>query len=419
MKGVLGLELLGLFLALVAIVFVTSKWHEVIYALLLGVAFIIIFSAMPINLIQSIFMKVTLNWDTITLMIVVLLITLFSSVMYKTLLLNKLLKSLIDLVKSIHLLIALIPALVGLLAVPGGAVMSAPFIDQLGEKVKMNAGYKAAANTFYRHLSVFFNPLAPLLIIAADLSTLGFLPIMKFHLIPVIVTLIVSLVVINRFWPYASYKSELATNQGETHINHSFAKSLKNVLITGLPLITAIVLTIILEVNFIIALIIAIILTIILDYKGDRLLKKSDIKIILTRGINWRLGFSVYTIMLFGAFVKDSGAIPMLAQIITNSNMPLLLILILSSVIIGFAAGHPIVGSAILYPIFLPLIGENAAYLSLILTGMMFGYVVSPIHLCLIVSNEYFRADYFEGYKLLFPLQAILMIAGIIIALLI
>ncbi|WP_028309688.1 DUF401 family protein [Desulfitibacter alkalitolerans] len=413
------MELLGLFIALVAIVLVTSKWHEVIYALLLGVVFIIIFSAMPINLILSIFMKVTFNLDTISLMIVVLLITLFSSVMYKTLLLNKLLKSLIDLVKSIHLLIALIPALVGLLAVPGGAVMSAPFIDQLGEKVKMSAGYKSAANTFYRHLSVFFNPLAPLLIIAADLSTLGFLPLMKFHLIPVIITLVISLIVINRFWPHESHESSVSTNQGEAHINNSFAASLKSVLFTGLPLIVAIVLTIILEVNFIIALVIAIALTILLDYKEDKILKTSDIKIMLSQGINWRLGFSVYAIMLFGAFVKDSGAIPILAQIITNSNMPLLLILILSSVIIGFAAGHPIVGSAILYPIFLPLIGENVAYLSLILTGMMFGYVVSPIHLCLIVSNEYFKADYLESYKLLFPLQAVLMIAGIIVAVLI
>jgi len=353
------LELLGLFLALVAIVLVTSKWHEVIYALLLGVAFIIVFSAMPINSVITNFKNVTFNYDTISLMIVVLLISLFSSVMYKTLLLNKLLKSLIDLVKSIHLLIALIPALVGLLAVPGGAVMSAPFIDQLGEKVKMSASYKSAANTFYRHLSVFFNPLAPLLIIAADLSTLGFLPIMKFHLIPVIITLVISLIVTNRFWPHEPNVSFVSANQGKEHIDHFFAASLKSVLFTGLPLIVAIVLTIILEVNFIIALVIAIALTVLLDYKGDKMLKISDIKIMLTQGINWRLGFSVYAILLFGAFVKDSGAIPMLAQIITNSNMPLLLILIISSVIIGFAAGHPIVGSAILYPIFLPLIGER------------------------------------------------------------
>jgi len=50
---------------------------------------------------------------------------------------------------------------------------------------------------------------------------------------------------------------------------------------------------------------------------------------------------------------------------------------------------------------------------------MMFGYVVSPIHLCLIVSNEYFKADYLDSYRLLFPLQAVLMTAGIIMAVLI
>ena len=414
------MELLGVFLALVVIIIITSKWHEVIYALLLGTAIIIIFSAMPINSVISTFTTVTFNFSTISLTIIVLLITLFSSVMYKTLLLDKLLKSLITLLKSIHMLIAAIPALVGLLAVPGGSIMSAPFVDQLGNRIKMPNDHKAAVNTFYRHVLLFFNPLAPMLIVIADLSTLGFIPIMKFHFIPVIITLIIGHLILKRLCPDTIQETDISNNQKEEEgISNSFTVPLKNVFITGLPFIIAIILALVFEVSFIIALAVAIALTIILDYTGDKVLTTSDIKPLFLKGINWKLGLSVYTIMLFGEFIKDSGAIPIIAQIITNSNMSLLLILLISSVVVGFASGHPIVGAAILYPIFIPLAGESVAYLSLIFTGMMLGYMVSPVHLCLIVSNEYFKTSYLGINKLLLPLQTLLTAIAISVAVLI
>ena len=413
------MELLGLILALVAIILVTSKWNEVIYALLLGILIIIIFSSMSINSIISTFINATLNPGTISITIIVLLITLFSSVMYKTLLLDKLLKSLVTLLKNIHMLIAAIPALVGLLAVPGGAIMSAPFVDQLGNRINMPNGHKSAVNTFYRHILLFFNPLAPMLIVVADLSTLGFIPIMKFHLIPVLVTLIIGHLILKRLCPNAITETDVSSNSKEEHIKDSFATSLKNIFISGFPFMIAIILALIFGVNFILALVIAIVLTIILDYTGDRILTTSDIKPMLSKGINWKLGLSVYIIMLFGEFIKDSGSIPIMAQFITNSNMSLLLIVLISSIVVGFVSGHPIVGAAILYPIFLPIVGESAAYLSLIFTGMMLGYMVSPVHLCLIVSNEYFKTNYLEINKLLLPLQVLLTAVAVAMVILV
>lgn len=408
------MELIGLFFALLAIVIITSKWHEVIYALLLGIIIIILFSSIPIHSINATFVEVTVNIDTISLVITVLLITLFSSIMYKTHLIDKLLESLISLIKNIHILISIIPALVGLLAVPGGAVMSVPFVDKLGDKVRMTSGYKSGLNIFFRHVAVFFNPLAPLLIVVADLSTLGFLPLMKFHLIPVIVSLIISYLAMKHFWPIKDDLENSLIND-----SMSYMEAFKQFVFSGLPLVVAIILALVFEVNFIIALLTAILLSIFLDYKSEKNLRPASIRELFLTGINWKLGLSVYTIFLFGEFVKASGAIPQLAELIAMSNMPILLILIITSVVIGFAAGHPIVGAAIIYPIFLPLVGpENVAYLSLILSGMMFGYIVSPIHLCLIVSNECFKADYLESYRILIPLQLILMTAAIVMALL-
>jgi hypothetical protein len=273
----------------------------------------------------------------------------------------------------------------------------------------MNAGYKAAVNTFYRHILVFFNPLAPMFIVIADLSTLGFLPIMQFHLIPVIVTCIIGHIILKRMWP-------TEVKQDGDKAAESFGTSLKNLFIAGFPLILAMSLALVFGVHFIIALSSAIVFMIFYDIIKDKILTSADIKPIFVKGINWKLGLSVYTILLFGEFVKNSGTTPIIAQIINDSHLPLLLILMVSSVAIGFTAGHPIVGAAILYPIFLPLVGDSVAYLSLIFTGMMLGYMVSPVHLCLIVSNEFYKTDYVKNNRLLLPLQVILTIVAVVVA---
>lgn len=437
MKGVLYLELFGLIFALVSIVIITSKWHQVIPALLIGIIVIIFFSSMPPNNILDIIYNTAVNFDTISLIITVLLITLFGSIMYKTLFLEKLLNSLILLFKSIQFLIAAIPALVGFLAVPGGAVMSAPFVDHLGNRINMAPGYKSGLNIFFRHLIVYFNPISPIIVIVSGINNMGIMPIIKFHFIPVTITIIIALIIINHFWPTQektnnnpivnNTKEKEQGEKGKEWVKEKIGNekepiksALKQLVFYGAPLVTALVLTLLFTVHFIISLSLAILLNVLLDIKTLRTLKDAKIITIIKEDINWNLGLSIFVILLFGNFIKSSGSIPILADIITNSNLPLLMVVICTSILIGFTAGHPLVGSAIVYPIFLPIVGiENTIYISLILNCLYFGYVISPIHLCLIVSNEYFKSKYLESYILLVPLQFLLLASAVVFAIII
>ncbi|MEW6623374.1 MAG: DUF401 family protein [Bacillota bacterium] len=413
------MELAGLFISMILIVYVVTRWGNVAAALTAGILVVTLFSSISPRDFLGIVYHTTMAASTIELIVIVLLITLFSSVMYNTHILEKLINSLITMMRSVHVLLALLPAIVGLLAIPGGAIMSCPFVDKLGDKIKMPPGFKSGTNIFFRHLSVFLNPLSPLLIIAADISGLGFLPIIKFHVIPVTLSLIVGLVVLHKFWP--EMKLSQAPYGAKSLLEHSFFAAIKEFLVYGSPLIIALILKLGFGINFIISLSLAIILTVVIDARTEKVIRLCDAKKIILQDTSWQLGLAVYTITLFGAFVNSSGAVPMFADIIINAHMPLIVLLVFTSVLIGFAAGHPIVGSAIIYPIFVPLVGpgaEGVAYLSVILTGMMFGYVVSPIHLCLIVTNEYFKVGYRESYPLLLPLQTLLLITAVALALL-
>ncbi|MFQ5868849.1 MAG: DUF401 family protein, partial [Candidatus Zixiibacteriota bacterium] len=61
-------------------------------------------------------------------------------------------------------------ALMGLLPMPGGALLSAPILERGGERVSNDL--KAAINNWFRHLFILIYPLSPALIVSAKISDL-------------------------------------------------------------------------------------------------------------------------------------------------------------------------------------------------------------------------------------------------------
>ena len=409
LKGVFKLELAGLVASLIVVIVIVSKWKKVPAALTAGIFVLVVLTSIDLNSFIKILFDVSTSYDTLELVCIVLLITLLSNVMKNASLLKGMLSSLINLLKNIPLLITLVPAFVGLLAMPGGSIMSAPMVKQMGDRIKMTPGAMSAANVFFRHITLFFNPLSPMFIIIADLSGLGFMPIIKFHILPVIVSIIIGVLIINHYWT-AKYKV--------VEENYKLTE-LKNLLYAGSPLIISLTLALLFAVNFIIALSLGIFLAIILDANTQKEWNWPRIKEYLMKGINWNMGITVYAILVFSAFVQNSQGIITLAEYFSNFNFPIIILILLSALIVGFASGHPMAGAAIVYPVFLPLVGtgaESVAYLSLLYTGMISGYLFSPIHLCLIVSNEYFKVSFTESYPLLLTLIASLLIPATLIA---
>lgn len=64
------------------------------------------------------------------------------------------------LIHSRRVLLGLIPAVIGLLSVPGGAYMSAPFVNSLGEEMNISKARRAAINLTFRHTAMFLSPLS-------------------------------------------------------------------------------------------------------------------------------------------------------------------------------------------------------------------------------------------------------------------
>lgn len=70
----------------------------------------------------------------------------------KTSVIRDLSESLSRIVKNSKIVLSVLPTILGLLPVAGGALMSAPIVELEAEKLKMKAEKKAYVNVWFRHL---------------------------------------------------------------------------------------------------------------------------------------------------------------------------------------------------------------------------------------------------------------------------
>lgn len=129
-----------------------------------------------------------LNPDTVLLVLLMACIMVFSSAMKKSGAMDAFSNSLTELVPSPRFAMALAPLLIGTLPVPGGAILSAPLVDAMDPDRSRGAAFLSAANYWFRHSLEMVWPLYPAFILTSSLTGLsaGRLMALNFYALPVL-----------------------------------------------------------------------------------------------------------------------------------------------------------------------------------------------------------------------------------------
>ena len=88
--------------------------------------------------------------------------------------LTDMVKALRRIFSSVKLLLAIMPAFLGLLPSVGGARFSAPIVEELSTNLAITASHKAAINFWFRHLFEFSSPIIPGMIMACSIAGVTF-----------------------------------------------------------------------------------------------------------------------------------------------------------------------------------------------------------------------------------------------------
>jgi len=125
---------------------------------------------MSLGDISAVALAEAFSADTLLLLLVMALIMIFSVAMKHSGAMDRFSASIVAFSPSKRMAMAIAPLLIGTLPVPGGAILSAPLVESMDREGEHAAGTLSAANYWFRHTLELLWPLYPAFILTTSLS---------------------------------------------------------------------------------------------------------------------------------------------------------------------------------------------------------------------------------------------------------
>jgi integral membrane protein (TIGR00529 family) len=326
--------------------------------------------------------------DTLTLVGTVMLILFFSALLEKRGDLSRMVDSLRSLIRDSRLTMVIPSAIIGLLPMPGGALMSAPMLKEGARDYSISAAEKTFLNYWFRHIWEYFWPLYPGLIVASAITTVPIFVLARFQFPLTLAAILAGLLFGLKKLPYKP-----------SSIPSKKLRALKYLFLSIWHILIIIILVLALKIP--VLYVMAAISTLVTIFTR---MKRENWKKVITHTFSYKIILLLFSVMFLKAVLINTGAIDSLRVVLKPEGFSLWILLFIAPFIVGFLTGvnHAYVGVA--FPILLPFFLEHGINLSYIMFAYASGFagiLLSPVHLCLVLTKEYYKADFNSLYKVL------------------
>ncbi len=367
---------------------------------ILSIYSIILFS-LNIETALSFSLDILIDKTSIRLYIIILSVLYITMIQKQEKMFDQLLSSLRSILKNDKIVSMTAPSIIGLLPMPGGALVSAPLVDKTTEKMAMSGEFKTFLNYWFRHIWEFVWPIYAGLLLFEAMSGI---PLKKIILVqaPYTILNIISGIVIFSLYMRKNNIPNLRLKNNST-IKRTAADFLWGIW----PVLIIIILFFALSVPLYISLVLTSVLL--------TLIKKIHLKNIMKMLFSPLMGKTmllITSVLVFQRIIYLSNVFGSTATGHISFSF-LIFLCFLISFSIGFLTGVNTAYIAIAYPILLPLIQHLPNFIDLSIYIYVIGFsgiLLSPVHLCLVLTNEYFNSSLLKVYKYLFPPVFLLMI---------
>ncbi|MFH1835577.1 MAG: DUF401 family protein [Methanobacteriota archaeon] len=396
------IELLKIFLVIALAVFLIYRKVRVEYTIFSSAVFLGLIFGLGLAEILQVSFRAFLDDDTVELALIVVLITFLGVLMKHVESLSNIVDSLNGLFGDARVALMGIPAFIGLLPMPAGAMVSAPFVGELGDKIGISPEQKTVVNYWFRHIWEFSFPLYPAIILAAAILEVPYSEICVNQFPLTVIAVVVGFLLI----------CTRIRGKGYLVVEKSFFENGVVLIKDVWPVALVIILALLFKVNLLASLIVSITF-----FATSRKVKLVDALKMFNQVNATRLIILVFSAMIFKSMVEASQAAVNLPQIFTELSIPIPVIIFSIPFIVGLLTGYSWATVGISFPIILPFLSSLDAALLAYCGGLM-GLFLSPVHLCLVLTREYFKADVRRVYIMLAPLIILMSIAGFTLSIL-
>jgi len=288
---------------------------------------------------------------------------------------------------------------------PGGAIFSAPMVEEAQRDLGLHPTKKTLVNYWFRHLWEYSWPLYPGLLFASELAEMSGLKMSVFHLAAVQFPLTVAALVGGVIFILRKIPRTLA---GPTRKEKNGGLA---ALFTELsPIVAVIAINIFLygvvgmppKDSLLVGLAVAILLTLGISHLKKRMPPMAVLKSVSVTGI-LKLVYVIVGVMIFSGTIKGSGSVTEISEMMRAYHVPLFPFILVLSFVSGLVTGLAMAYVGIVFPILAPLLLQVTSnplpFLVLAFGCGFIGVLFSPVHICLILTHEYFRSNFAAVYR--------------------
>jgi hypothetical protein len=304
-----------------------------------------------------------------------------------------------------------LPAVIGMVPMPGGALFSAPLVGQTVPGPEWDTDWKAAVNYWFRHLLEYWWPLYPVVIVTLSIFKLE---LWQF----ILIQLPVSLAALGGGYFVLIHPHLAVLKQHELTVRPArrrLAMILLPIALTvggalGLPGVLAWVWPELpLQTRKLLAMLIGLMAGLVIILRDtepeDRRKFLPSLVDPKTLSILAVLGGAIF----FKGMMDRSGLLPLASESLLDAGIPLVLVVAVLPFVAGFVTGVAMAFAGAAFPLLAGLAANPETGLTpaaVLVLGFACGYagmMWSPIHLCFILSRSFFTASQRGLYRYIIP----------------
>ncbi len=311
--------------------------------------------------------------------------------------------------RDVRWVMAAIPAVIGLLPMPGGAMLSAPMVGELGDRLDMSPERKVLSNYWYRHVWEWWWPIYPAILIVLEDGYLS-LPQILLYQGPLTV------VAIGLGWFFLLRK---VTRRRAEKCSVQILRELGRVLRVLWPILAVVivVLTVRLPAPYKDWLLPATFLIVNVAFLFTVKLHRADFLKALRLAGQWQFFMLVFGVYVLRGVFALSGAAEKLPVGLEAVAVPPIVACFVVPFAINVLTGYSMAGVSIAFPLLAALFaGTGPSGVAVAYAGAFLGVLASPVHLCLALTREYFSARWGRVYALLTPMLLGMLATVVLIA---
>lgn len=337
--------------------------------------------------------------DAVTLNLVgaLILIMVLENIIRKRGLLKQMTDSLSRVARDRRYTMAILPGVIGLLPSAGGAAFSAPMVQEAAGDISISPERRAFINYWFRHIWEYCSPLYPGIILVAAVTKIQLNNLLLSQL-----PLPLGVVIVGALFCFRGIEGHAMPGERKKD-------DVKDLFVSLLPIIASIVMVVVFKLNLSVAMA-SIVFALFAIYRYSL----PEISLALKESVSLNVILMVFGIMAFKGMLETSGAIEALPRFFRESGLPPAAIFFALPFLVGLLTGLTVGFVGATFPIIVAMTGghPDPGVITFAFASGFTGVMLSPTHLCLLLTVQYFKADLAGTYRLMYVPVLLVFLVG-------